>query len=434
MTVKQPIIEAHNLTKCYTLFERPQDRLKQMLFNGVSQLGGRALGWEPPKLYREFWALRDVSLSIGQGEVIGIVGKNGAGKSTLLQLICGTLQPSSGHVAVRGRVAALLELGAGFNPEFTGRENVVMAAAILGVPADETQKRMEEIIEFAGIGRFIDQPVKTYSSGMYVRLAFSVATSIDPDILVVDEALSVGDGEFSRRSFDRIMALKERGATILFCSHTMYHIQALCSRAIWMENGQMRMMGQAAEITAAYEMSLVLNAPAPTPLPPPMPDSQHVDFAADNAASTAPPPSAASGTAHFRTIEVAADGIPGRELAIQSGQTKLSLKVEFASAPDLPCPSVAMVFQHPSGAIVASAGSANDGIQLERDTTGRGVALLEFPQLPLLQGDYTISVYLMCERGILVYEHVEKHTTLRVSQIGLEQGYFTMPHRWESCP
>lgn len=433
--MKQPIIEAHNLTKCYTLFERPEDRLKQMLLNGVAKLGGHSLGWKPPRLYREFWALRDVSLSIGQGEVIGIVGKNGAGKSTLLQLICGTLQPSSGHVAVRGRIAALLELGAGFNPEFTGRENVVMAAAILGVPADETQKRMAEIIEFSGIGRFIDQPVKTYSSGMYVRLAFSVATSVDPDILVVDEALSVGDGEFARRSFDRIMALKERGATILFCSHTMYHIQALCSRAIWMENGQMRMMGQAAEITAAYEMSLVLNAPAPTPLPPPMPDSQHLDFAAEHPiANMALPASAAAGTAHLKTIEVAADGVPGRELAIHSGQTNLSLRVEFASAPDLPCPSVAMVFQHPNGAIVASAGSANDGVQLQRDPTGRGEVLLEFPHIPLLQGDYTISIYLMCERGILVYEHVEKHTTLRVSQIGLEQGYFTMPHHWDPHP
>jgi ABC-type polysaccharide/polyol phosphate transport system ATPase subunit len=237
-------IELRAVSKQYALFDRPADRLKQMLLGGVSRLGARSLGWTAPRLYREFHALRDVSFSVARGEVLGIIGRNGAGKSTLLQIICGTLQPTSGSVQVRGRIAALLELGAGFNPEFTGRENIVMAATILGLSAAEIDQRMASIIEFSGIAEFIDQPVKTYSSGMYVRLAFSVATSIDPDILVIDEALSVGDGEFARRSFDRIMALKDKGATILFCSHAMYHVQVLCNRALWMEHGRMRMIVQ----------------------------------------------------------------------------------------------------------------------------------------------------------------------------------------------
>jgi len=182
-----------------------------------------------------------VSFEIAKGDVIGILGVNGAGKSTLLQLVCGTLTATHGEVLVKGRIAALLELGAGFNPEFTGRENVFMSAAIMGLTQDEVTARFEDIVEFSGIRDFIDQPVKTYSSGMYVRLAFSVATHVDPDILVIDEALSVGDGHFARKSFDRIMALKARGCTILFCSHSIYQLEALCQQALWLDQGQVKL-------------------------------------------------------------------------------------------------------------------------------------------------------------------------------------------------
>lgn len=432
-----PLIEASHLCKRYTLFEQPSDRLKQMVLGGLARLGGRALGWNPPRLYREFHALDDVSLSIGRGEVVGIIGRNGAGKSTLLQLICGTLQPSAGTVVVQGRIAALLELGAGFNPDFTGRENVVMAASILGLSAAETRRRMDAIIAFAGIGDFIDQPVKTYSSGMFVRLAFSVATSIDPDILVVDEALSVGDGEFSRRSFDRIMALKDRGATILFCSHSMYHIQALCSRALWMENGRVRMLGDAATVTAAYETALVLSSA----------DRHDPELIAQDDQSTRTQasfdsksgileavavPRVEPGTARLLGVEVLADGVRGRELAVHSSQTHLTLTLRFASDPALACPSVAMGFLHANGSPVASAGSVNDGVTLTRDAHGVGQATLSFPRLPLLKGDYTINVFLLCERGLHVYDHAERVATLRVVQQGLEQGLVTLPHAWDT--
>ena len=198
-------IEAAGLGKCYDLFENPSDRLKQLLWGGLKNFS------------RQFWALQDVNLQIGHGEVVGLVGRNGAGKSTLLQMLCGTLPHTSGSLKVNGRVAALLELGAGFNPEFTGIENVYMNGALMGLTHAQVQEKLPEILAFADIGDFVHQPVKTYSSGMFMRLAFAVATSVEPDILVIDEALSVGDGAFARKSFDRIMRLKEAGKTILFC-------------------------------------------------------------------------------------------------------------------------------------------------------------------------------------------------------------------------
>ena len=221
-------IEARGLGKCYGLYAHPSDRLKQLLWGRWRQFS------------REFWALREVDLLIRPGEVVGLVGRNGAGKSTLLQMLCGTLPPTKGHLRVHGRVAALLELGAGFNPEFTGIENVFMNGAILGLKHHEVEERLDEILAFADIGEFVHQPVKTYSSGMFVRLAFAVATSVEPDILVIDEALAVGDGAFARKSFDRIMRLKDSGKTILFCSHSMYQVEALCSRAIWIDKGKLR--------------------------------------------------------------------------------------------------------------------------------------------------------------------------------------------------
>ena len=221
-------VSAHDLGKRYFLYERPSDRLKQILF-------GRFQSFT-----QEFWALQHLNLNIKAGEVVGIIGNNGAGKSTLLQLLCGTLKPSSGSLTVHGRVTALLELGAGFNPDFSGRENIFMNAAILGMRYEKIKDELDNIIAFADIGSFIDQPVKTYSSGMFMRLAFAVATSSEPDILIIDEALSVGDGAFARKSFERIMKLKDQGATILFCSHAMYQIEALCSRVLWLEQGQLR--------------------------------------------------------------------------------------------------------------------------------------------------------------------------------------------------
>lgn len=234
-------IEIESLSKCYQIYDKPRDRLMQML-----------LGRTGRSYYREFWALRDVSFSIPKGKVYGILGKNGAGKSTLLQIICGTLAASSGEARVAGRVSALLELGSGFNPEFTGIENIYMNAQLLGLTRSEIDGKLDKIIAFADIGDHVDQPVKTYSSGMFARLAFSVAIHVDPDILIVDEALSVGDAWFQHKSMARMRKLMEGGCTVLFVSHSIDAVRALCDHAIWIDAGRLKMQGNVTEVTNAY--------------------------------------------------------------------------------------------------------------------------------------------------------------------------------------
>lgn len=237
-------IKVEGLSKCFHIYDKPRDRLMQMIMRGRR------------KYYREFWALQNVSFEIKKGETVGIVGRNGSGKSTLLQVICGTLNASHGSVTTNGRIAALLELGSGFNPEFTGRENVYMNAAVLGLSKEETDTKFDAITEFADIGDFIDQPVKTYSSGMMVRLAFAVSINVDPEILIVDEALSVGDELFQRKCFSRIEAIRDAGATILFVSHSGGTIVELCDRAVLMDSGEKLAMGPPKTIIAKYQKLL----------------------------------------------------------------------------------------------------------------------------------------------------------------------------------
>jgi len=232
-------IRVENLSKCYRLYQRPVDRLLELLTRR-------------PR-HQPFWALRGVSFEVLTGETVGIIGDNGAGKSTLLKILAGTLTPTQGQVECRGRVAALLELGAGFHPEFTGRQNIYLNAALLGLSEEEIRAREEEIIAFSELEDFIDQPVKTYSSGMYVRLAFAIAVQVDPDVLIVDEALSVGDQGFQKKSIDRILEFRRQGKTILFCSHSMYHVTHLCQRAIWLDRGRIRLEGEARRVVQAYE-------------------------------------------------------------------------------------------------------------------------------------------------------------------------------------
>lgn len=242
------VIQANDLSKTYRLYDRPHYRLLQSL---VGERG---------RYYREFSALQGVSFQLQRGETLGIIGVNGAGKSTLLQLLCGTLEPSAGQVQVQGRIAALLELGAGFNPEFTGRENLTINAAILGLTPGQIDERTEDIIAFADIGDFIDRPVKTYSSGMYVRLAFSVAVHVDPQILIVDEALAVGDALFQFKCMSRMRRMLDDGVSLLFTSHDISAIKALCQRTLWLEKGRTRMLGATPEVTRAYDQDWVLRA------------------------------------------------------------------------------------------------------------------------------------------------------------------------------
>lgn len=237
-------IQTDCLSKCYLIYDKPHYRLLQMIWRGKRQY------------YREFWAVQDVSLTVGRGETVGIIGKNGSGKSTLLKMICGTLNPTRGSYATKGRIAAILELGSGFNPDFTGRENVYMKASILGLTSEEIDARFQSIADFAEIGEFMEQPTRTYSSGMMVRLAFAVSVNVDPEILVIDEALAVGDEKFQRKCFARIEQIKEKGATILFVSHSGASVVQLCDRAVLMDHGELLAVGLPKEIYGRYQQLL----------------------------------------------------------------------------------------------------------------------------------------------------------------------------------
>lgn len=235
------LIEVTNLSKCYHIYEKPQHRLLQSIFRGKK------------KYYRDFWALKDVSLQVRRGEAVGIVGSNGAGKSTLLQLITGTVAPTSGEIKVHGRIAALLQLGSGFNPEFTGRENIYLNGAILGFSRAEIETRFDEIAAFADIGDFIEQPVKIYSSGMTMRLAFAVSICLQPDVLIVDEALAVGDAIFQRKCYANLEKFLEKGGALLFVSHSLELVKKICNEAVYLKNGIVRLASSPHRVALAYE-------------------------------------------------------------------------------------------------------------------------------------------------------------------------------------
>ena len=233
------VLKVQNVSKRYEIYDAPHHRLLQTLLRGRK------------RFYKEFWALKDVSFQVNRGETVGIIGRNGSGKSTLLQMICGTLSPTSGTIQINGRVAPLLELGSGFNPEFTGRENIYMNAAVLGLGKKEVDERFDNIATFADIGDFIDQPVKTYSSGMYVRLAFAVIAHVDADILVIDEALAVGDVFFTQKCMRFLRKFMEKG-TVLFVSHDTSAVLNLCSQAILLQDGKLKSSGTPKDVTDLY--------------------------------------------------------------------------------------------------------------------------------------------------------------------------------------
>ena len=433
-------IRVLHMSKCYHMYAQPGDRLKQALASLANQL----FGLQTTPYFREFWSLKDVSFEVKKGETLGIIGRNGAGKSTLLQILCGTLTPTSGTVQTFGRVAALLELGAGFNPEFTGRENIVMNASVLGLTDLEIKDRIEDIIAFADIGPFIDQPVKTYSSGMYVRLAFSIATSVDPDILVIDEALSVGDGSFARKSFDRIIALRDAGKTILFCSHSLYQVEAICDRVVWLDGGQVQVMGEPAKAIVAYNAMLsklssnggsgfqaqmgVSKVSSLTSSSASLNETEHTDQAGHTAQAEVV--QAPAGMAYIKRVTVRSDGLDGKDLQVSSRKSLVQIQLDFLSDVNLPAPSVAVVITDSEGREIASAGTVNDKVLLQISANGDGSALISYEHFPLLKGVYWVNVLLMCEKGIHIYEPAEKVAKLTVHQSDSEIGIVSLPHSW----
>ena len=428
------VISLEGVGKTYKRFAKPSDRFWQAVWPSAFRSASQTSAAEA----NEFVALAPLNLQVQRGEALGLIGRNGAGKSTLLQMVCGTLNPSSGSVVVNGKIGALLELGAGFNPEFTGRENVFLAAAVMGFSGAETDALYESIVEFSGIREFIDQPVKTYSSGMYVRLAFSIATSANPDILVIDEALSVGDGAFAKKSFERIMQLKAQGTTVLFCSHSMYQVESFCDRALWLDHGQVQMQGPASKVVAAYADSLreeskssssatLASVRASGSLGGASNTLDGIDTSDVSTAASA----AALGVARITNIEVSVDGQTGRELEAVSLQSDVSITVQFESDPALPCPTFATGFALPDGQIFTSAYTLFDSIAIERDAQGRGQATVVFEKLPLMKGRFSIGAYLFDERALHVYDVVLQAATVVVTQAGVHQGFVQLPHRWK---
>jgi len=415
------LVKVSKASKTYHLYRRPADRLWQLL------------GLSIDAHITTFSALDDVSFSLKRGEVLGIIGVNGAGKSTLLQLITGTLNPSRGSVQTHGRIAALLELGAGFNPDFTGRENIYLQAATLGLSKSEIDQRVQAIIEFAGIGAHIDQAVKTYSSGMHVRLAFSIATSVEPDLLIIDEALSVGDGAFRRQSFDRIMTIKQKGTTILFCSHVMFHVEAFCDRVLWLHQGRVQALGQLGEILPRYQEFIDAYTVDPNASPA---DAGSMGLPSNpqtvgQAVNQAPQQ---RGSARIETLRFFVDGKLGTELLGRSMHSTLDVQIAFSSDPQLPAPSAALVISSESGKILGSCISSAAEVAFVRNVDGNGTASLRLERLPFNKGRYRLGVYLFCERGIHDYDMKDPAAHLRLEHYGPEQGLMLLEPSWLERP
>lgn len=368
------------------------------------------------------WVLQDVNLTLPRGGSLGVIGANGAGKSTLLQIIAGTLQPSAGTRMCAGRIGALLELGAGFNPEFTGEENARLACVVMGMAPREAEAMLPHIEAFAEIGPAWSRPVKTYSSGMFVRLAFAVSTAVEPDILIVDEALSVGDAAFSRKSFDRIMALRERGVTLIFCTHALYQVEMLCEQAIWIDHGRIMAHGGAAEVVARYNDHL---------------KSQEREARAQDGGAAGGETrvlGAADRLARVQKVELLVNDEPCEEHAapeLRSGVDELGVLVHVCHDPAVAPPTVAVLISDATGMHVTSCTSFHDGVQWQTSARGELAACVRLPALPLMRGEFTVDVFLMCERAIHVYEHVVHAARFGVVAGGPEPGIVRLPHRWE---
>ena len=370
-----------------------------------------------------YTALQPVSFDILPGQSVGIVGLNGAGKSTLLQLAAGTLTPSSGQVRSQGRIAALLELGSGFNPEATGIENIFLYAATMGLTHAQVSTRLDAICAFSGLSsEHLAMPVKTYSSGMQVRLAFAVATSVEPDILIVDEALSVGDGVFAKRSFDRVMQLRENGTSLLLCSHALFHVDLFCERCLWLDQGRVRAYGATADIVPRYQ--------------------EYLDSLNQSTTSTAtedlPDPTGLTQAAQPELVrlvraEVRLDGIVGQELHGHSDRSTLEVDIHLQVSTSEPSPRAAVVLSSDSGKILGSTFSAPGAIR-STDAHGHASIRCALPQLPVNKGRYRIGVYLLCASGRFVYQWVDPLAHIHLSASDSHQGAWRMPGQWQTLP
>ncbi|HKB72492.1 MAG TPA: ABC transporter ATP-binding protein [Thermoanaerobaculia bacterium] len=361
-----PSVVAENLGKTYRLYRRPADRLLELLTGAPRHV--------------DFRALEGVSFELPRGGSLGLIGENGAGKSTLLKLVAGTAAPSEGAVATRGAVASILELGMGFHPEFSGLENARINAALLGLSASEIRRRLPEIREFSELGDFFDRPVKTYSSGMTLRLAFSVATHVDAEVLIIDEALSVGDGYFQKKSVDRIVAFRERGGTLLFCSHAMYYVASLCERALWLDHGRVREQGAVLPVVRHYEAYL---------------QSRQERRRGDTPAAPAGP-----GTARITDV-VVHDGSGFASAEFRSAST-VAVDVSFECADPAMLLTVRIGIDREDGVQVFAADTREAHPPFRGSRRYR--VRLTLPDFPISHGDFNVFAYLGDEHGLHLHD------------------------------
>jgi ABC-type polysaccharide/polyol phosphate transport system ATPase subunit len=392
-------VRAAGLTKNYQLYRRPVDRL----IEAITRRPRHTL----------FPALDDVTFEVERGETIGIVGQNGAGKSTLLKLLCHVTQPTRGSLETNGTIASILELGTGFHPEFTGRDNAALNAAILGLDPAEIKERLPAILEFSELGSFLDRPVKTYSSGMYMRLAFSVAVNVDPDILVIDEALAVGDGHFQKKCTDKIREFQEAGKTILFCSHSLYYVSSICRRALWLDGGRVMRYGPALDVVHDYETFLLER------------DRTHP-------ATEEPVDDRPRTPVRFREIVVCDRSGTPRETFARGEDVHVRLRIQSENREQ---PVHVMVGVHRSADDLQcfAVGTHADGIPplVGRNEYDMTVRLLD---VQLLRGDYSIIAFVGDEPALTVFDRRDLRPAFSMGGDRFEIGLIAVDHRWELAP
>jgi len=393
-------VRAEDVSKHYDVYRRPADRVIELFTRR--------------RRHEVFPALEGVSFEVGRGETVGIIGQNGAGKSTLLKLLCNVTRPTSGTFETHGTIASILELGTGFHPEFTGRDNAALNAAILGLSAAEVRERLPAILEFSELGTFLDRPVKTYSSGMYMRLAFSVAVNVDPDILVIDEALAVGDGHFQKKCVEKIHEFQQSGKTILFCSHALYYISTICSRTLWLDHGRVMAFGPSVEVVHEYETFLRER-------------DRKLPATTQPAAETATP-------VRLREIVVCdSSGLP-RDRFARGEDVHVRLRIESQQAHQ-PVHVLVGIHREADDLQCFAVGTHADGLaplsgRNEYDVT---VRLLD---LPLLRGEYSVIAYVGDEHAITVFDRRDVRPAFTMTGDRFEVGMIAVDHRWdvESAP
>lgn len=390
-------VTASALTKQYRLYARPADRLLEAITRR-------------PR-HTVFPALQDVSFEVETGETIGIIGQNGAGKSTLLKLLCKVTQATSGSLETRGTVASILELGTGFHPEFTGRDNAALNAAILGLSPAEVRQRLPEILEFCELGAFLDRPVKTYSSGMYMRLAFSVAVNVNPDILVIDEALAVGDGHFQKKCIDKIRQFQEQKKTILFCSHSLYYINQICRRALWLDHGAVVRYGPSLDVVHDYETFLRQRDRA-------------IPVESEAPAERAPSP------VRIRDILVSEpDGTP-RDRFDQGESIRIRLRLQ-SDVPEQPVHVLVAIHRSADDLQCFAVGTHSDGIAPVAGRKEYEVSV-DLANVPLLRGDYDILAFAGDENAITVFDRRDVRPAFSMAGGQFEVGMLRIGHRWNA--